>query len=268
MDLNPLEKRKQEAEVQAWLALRETKGNAFLQGTRVEGDLAVYRNAVIVDVGCGPRPFVERFPAHAAFMFDCCMRAYVREGLLDAGSRRLVLCAEAMAEALPVRDESVDHVFCINMLDHTYEPGRVVAEFHRILKPWGYVHLNVDLGGLPNDCEPTVFDEARVAELFAGFEDIYTELRPPSNPGRDAMLIRMYRKPRSESTPRERLAMPHGSPPGPVPPVASGRFSAKYFQVLACPRCRGSLVDSPEAVVCSGCERPYPVEDGVPVLIP
>ncbi len=36
---------------------------------------------------------------------------------------------------------------------------------------------------------------------------------------------------------------------------------------LVCPRCRGSLVDEDAGLCCLGCQRVYPVEDGVPFVI-
>jgi uncharacterized protein YbaR (Trm112 family) len=36
---------------------------------------------------------------------------------------------------------------------------------------------------------------------------------------------------------------------------------------LACPACRGALRLEEARVVCTGCERSYPVVDGIPVLI-
>ena len=37
---------------------------------------------------------------------------------------------------------------------------------------------------------------------------------------------------------------------------------------LACPVCFAALRFSDAEVVCTGCARTYPVEDGIPVLIP
>jgi uncharacterized protein YbaR (Trm112 family) len=48
-------------------------------------------------------------------------------------------------------------------------------------------------------------------------------------------------------------------------------FSAKLKQWaddLVCPVCRARLHFEVTRVVCTGCARIYPVEDGIPVLIP
>jgi SAM-dependent methyltransferase/uncharacterized protein YbaR (Trm112 family) len=39
-------------------------------------------------------------------------------------------------------------------------------------------------------------------------------------------------------------------------------------ELLACPSCRGELVQRPGRLACAGCERTYVVDDGVPNLVP
>ena len=46
-------------------------------------------------------------------------------------------------EELPFPDASFDHVMSIVVLEHTPQPGRVIEEFRRVLKPRGMVHLVV-----------------------------------------------------------------------------------------------------------------------------
>lgn len=46
-------------------------------------------------------------------------------------------------EALPLADQTFDRVLCIVVLEHTPEPGQVLHEFYRVLKPGGTVHLVV-----------------------------------------------------------------------------------------------------------------------------
>lgn len=42
------------------------------------------------------------------------------------------------------------------------------------------------------------------------------------------------------------------------------------FDILACPLCRGNLeyTDSNKGLVCSNCGAKYPIEDGIPNLLP
>ena len=44
---------------------------------------------------------------------------------------------------------------------------------------------------------------------------------------------------------------------------------AAIREILACPRCRGPLDDSPdgEALACGRCHLRFPVRDGIPILL-
>jgi uncharacterized protein YbaR (Trm112 family)/SAM-dependent methyltransferase len=265
--IDATEKQKQKAEVEAWIRMREEKGEAFLRGEEVRGDLSSYRDSVILDLGCGPRPFVEYFPARAAFMLDCCMHAYHREGLLQPSSLARVCCAAAMGEAIPIRDSVADHVFCLNMLDHTLDPEAVIRECSRVMRPWGFLHLHVDLGGEPTPCEPVVFRRDDLDRMFRGFELVLQEEQPPSNTDREAQVICIYRKPRTPETPESELAVPHGEP---IPPLADSTdlapFAARFVDLLACPACRAALRRTQAAFECMGCRRRYPIEGPIPLL--
>jgi SAM-dependent methyltransferase len=46
-------------------------------------------------------------------------------------------------EELPFPNGSFDHVLSIVVLEHTPQPGRVIEEFQRVLRPGGMVHLVV-----------------------------------------------------------------------------------------------------------------------------
>ena len=257
------ESQKQSQEIAEWIQIRKEKGDGFMRGTTVEADLAPYRNTVIIDVGCGPRPFVEHFPARLGVMFDCCMGGYRKENLLQEETLNKVLCAEGMGEAMPFKDQSTDHIFAINMLDHTHSPEKVVEEFHRVLKPGGMVHLNVDIGGSPNVCEPVVFARGDIEQLFSRFHLVYEEEKPASNPEREAMLMRIFA--RSEG-------YDHTNPP-PKPddtplPERTGTAveDPAFLEILACPACRGDLSTSDAGFLCTACAAQYAVEQGIPLL--
>ena len=47
--------------------------------------------------------------------------------------------------AIPVEDGRFDHVVCTQVLEHLPEPGRALAEFHRVLKPGGRLWLTAPL---------------------------------------------------------------------------------------------------------------------------
>ena len=42
----------------------------------------------------------------------------------------------------------------------------------------------------------------------------------------------------------------------------------ELLPILRCPECRGTLSDSVDGLRCGGCERSYPIVDGIPILLP
>lgn len=44
-------------------------------------------------------------------------------------------------------------------------------------------------------------------------------------------------------------------------------LSPEILTRLACPVCRGGLAWEGGQILCKGCQRRYPVQDGIPVLI-
>lgn len=45
------------------------------------------------------------------------------------------------------------------------------------------------------------------------------------------------------------------------------KFSDEVLEVLACPRCKGSLKPAGETLECGRCQLRYPVEEGIAVLL-
>lgn len=41
----------------------------------------------------------------------------------------------------------------------------------------------------------------------------------------------------------------------------------QLLDILICPACKGSVVFKDDKIVCQGCKRRYPVENGIPVMI-
>lgn len=46
----------------------------------------------------------------------------------------------------------------------------------------------------------------------------------------------------------------------------------EFLEILACPVCREPFKyrekEGKEQLVCTGCKRVYPIEDGIPILLP
>lgn len=65
-------------------------------------------------------------------------RTVFRENGIDPG--RII---EGCGESLPYRDESFDIVYSANVLEHTSDPARVLAESVRVLKRGGLLHMEM-----------------------------------------------------------------------------------------------------------------------------
>jgi len=89
----------------------------------------------VLDAGAGECRFKPAF-AHARYVG-------VDFALGDLQWDYSRLDAVGRLEELPFRNSSFDRAISIVVLEHTPEPGRVIAELQRVLSPGGTVHLVV-----------------------------------------------------------------------------------------------------------------------------
>ena len=92
---------------------------------------------VVLDAGAGECRFRESF-AHANYVA-------LDFGIGDPEWDYSRLDVIGRLEALPLSGGCCDRVLSVVVLEHTPEPGQVIEEFHRVLKPEGSVHLVVPL---------------------------------------------------------------------------------------------------------------------------
>jgi len=98
-------------------------------------------SGVLLDVGCGNKPYVSLFPS---------VRSYVG---LDMSSA----CADVHADGacLPIRSGSIDTVVCNQVIEHVCEPVALLAEISRVLTKDGILLLSAPqmsrLHGEPHD---------------------------------------------------------------------------------------------------------------------
>jgi SAM-dependent methyltransferase len=108
---------------------------------------------VVLDYGCGPGNdlvgYLVYSNARRVIGIDVSLPALRlashRLGLhRDHGLDRLELIHKSDRDpAIPLADASVDHVYCEGVLQHTSDPGAVLAELARVLRPGGTASLMV-----------------------------------------------------------------------------------------------------------------------------
>ena len=88
----------------------------------------------LLDMGCGSKPFAPVLAGRVGRYWgtDLSRSPYLGDARLDAFAR---------AEAQPFRDGSFDTVLGLSMLTYLPEPGRMIAEAHRVLRPGGVLVL-------------------------------------------------------------------------------------------------------------------------------
>ena len=93
-----------------------------------------HARGLLLDVGCGDKPFARWFEGHVTRYLgtDLASSRYLGDGRPEVFAR---------GERLPFRDGSVDTVLGLSMLDHFPEPGPLLAEAHRVLRPGGMLIL-------------------------------------------------------------------------------------------------------------------------------
>lgn len=117
-----------------------------------------------LDAGAGRMAFALMARDHAELYIA--MDIQVRPGLQLAGS---VL-------DIPLRDESLDSILCLQVLEHVPDPERAMREFYRCLKPGGTLLLSVPhlayLHNEPRDYLRFTKHGLRTFLERAGFSDI------------------------------------------------------------------------------------------------
>jgi 2-polyprenyl-6-hydroxyphenyl methylase/3-demethylubiquinone-9 3-methyltransferase len=105
------------------------------------GDPEAIPPGVIVEVGCGPHGVVRYLFKNARFKLgiDPLLDKFEARPSPDARTGY----AAAIGEMIPVKSESADIVFCINVLDHVMDAFKILDEIRRVLKPGGKLLLEV-----------------------------------------------------------------------------------------------------------------------------
>jgi SAM-dependent methyltransferase len=131
----------------------------------------------VVEIGAGPFPSVAgaRKGWLRCVAVDPIARGYVEEGLVASAARHVVYI-EAPGERVPLPAGFADLVVIENCLDHVGDPGAVVREIARLLRPGGHVWIFVDLSNHVDHMHPHAMNERKVRALFGGFDVVRDEV--------------------------------------------------------------------------------------------
>jgi SAM-dependent methyltransferase len=128
--------------------------------------------ARVLDVGAGDAPYRELF-GHVEYVTSDWEQS-PHEGAAGVD-------VVAAADSLPVPDGDFDAVLLLQVLEHVPEPGRVIAELHRVLRPGGRLVLTAplvwELHELPHDYYRYTGPGLEHLLRAAGFEEIVVEPR-------------------------------------------------------------------------------------------
>lgn len=133
----------------AYLRRRSRDYPLFEQLMELYGD---HRRDTVVDFGCGPGNDLVGFlvlgRARRVIGIDVSRRALelARRRLalhrIDGARATLIQIGDGAA-AVPLGDASVDYLYCEGVLHHTSDPGGLLHEFRRIVKPGARVAIMV-----------------------------------------------------------------------------------------------------------------------------
>ncbi|MDD5136528.1 MAG: class I SAM-dependent methyltransferase [Candidatus Omnitrophica bacterium] len=99
------------------------------------GRFKIAGGAKLLEIGCGRGDFLEAF---RDLGLDCYGTDLSSKGVKN-GSSLNIKCADVTKEALPYGDNTFDVVYHKSLLEHLSDPGNLMEETYRVLKPGGRV---------------------------------------------------------------------------------------------------------------------------------
>jgi SAM-dependent methyltransferase len=101
-------------------------------------DYSYFANKDVLEIGCGPSGIIFSI-SEAKKRFG--LEPIDLGGLLIQEPFKLDIVRHGVGENIPFGDESFDVVICFNVLDHCYDPSRVIEQSWRVLRKSGSLLL-------------------------------------------------------------------------------------------------------------------------------
>ncbi len=76
-----------------------------------------------------------------------------------------------------------------------------------------------------------------------------------------------WRQRSGQSAPAQTSTAESSAPVESEPPKLGGEVSAELLEILACPLDKKPVSREGNYIVCSECQRHYPIRDGIPVML-
>jgi 2-polyprenyl-3-methyl-5-hydroxy-6-metoxy-1,4-benzoquinol methylase len=112
-----------------------------------------WERATILDLGSGMGGLMVRLQQEGCkilgldYCFDYCIITKLRG--MRYGLRPNVI--NGIAERIPLKDQSVDVIFCYEVIEHVFDPMAMLREIRRVIKPSGVVFITVPNRWSPYD---------------------------------------------------------------------------------------------------------------------
>lgn len=91
-----------------------------------------YAKGNVLDIGCGNKPYKG--------FFDNKINSYIGCDVVQSDKNEVdIICP---ATDIPIEENSMDTVFCTQVIEHVADHCKLLAEAYRILKPGGYLILS------------------------------------------------------------------------------------------------------------------------------
>ena len=136
----------------------------------------------VLEVGTGLISPLETFEGLDAKVtaIDPLMDEYAKIIPLDD---RKIEYVNGSGEELPFKDGEFDVVTCLNVIDHTPNPEKMLNEIRRVLKPGGRFFFEVNFDEALSPAHYGIWSLQKVKEFFGGWEPAFTvrDFRPEYN---------------------------------------------------------------------------------------
>jgi SAM-dependent methyltransferase len=159
----------------SWDQLIEKNGTEVLSLLSKIKPLPLFRDDIVIDLGCGPLGLSWYLDCKYAIGVDPLLAVYRNEFPHFDNKRTNLLWIAARGEEVPLPDGVADVVYSRNVLDHVHQPEPWMNEFVRLLRPGGQFLLYVNLAeGWHKEGEDAVmhphdFTEETMLKLLRAF---------------------------------------------------------------------------------------------------